>query len=142
MAPPPLPLPPLIRRLHWHRLPNPFRPHTSQGIQQVRSTTSWRTICLLEVADLACEFHGVELLDCIGFSYVSKVNFFFCFQPQLTTHRQTIRGHEHWAGIVNASDQRGRIELGGGKWVKSCHTKNKANEFGPFNPVPKLKQTF
>lgn len=47
--------------------PLDINPSTSSDL-----STSWRTICSLEAADLSHESYGVELLHCIGFVYVSK----------------------------------------------------------------------
>ncbi|EDR13430.1 uncharacterized protein LACBIDRAFT_309286 [Laccaria bicolor S238N-H82] len=52
-------------------------------------STSWRTICSPEAADLSHESYGAELLHCIGFVYVSKA------KHHLAT-KQTLFGVGDW----------------------------------------------
>ncbi|KAJ4488950.1 X-domain of DnaJ-containing-domain-containing protein [Lentinula edodes] len=62
---------------------------SATGINDVDVTRSWRTICELEAEELSHESYGPELLQAIGFVYVSKAK-------QFLATNQTFLGVGGW----------------------------------------------
>ncbi|KAG2072512.1 DnaJ-domain-containing protein [Suillus decipiens] len=56
---------------------------SATGLYDPEVTNSWRTICQLEAEDLKKESYGVELLQAIGFVYVSKAKHYLATNQTL-----------------------------------------------------------